>query len=131
MTAKQKKAATALKLTKTRLTAGVWEGVLTGAGTRTPALTVSHHDLPVLGITLTQGPDKGSWFVHVPVPANQISDGIQTFVILDEATGETLSSFALLAGEGLAEDIRAEMDLLRAELDMLKRAFRRHCVETA
>jgi hypothetical protein len=30
----------------------------------------------------------------------------------------------------LAEDIRAEMDLLRAELDLLKQAFRRHCVET-
>jgi hypothetical protein len=26
--------------------------------------------------------------------------------------------------------LRAEVDLLRAELDMLKRAFRRHCVET-
>ena len=35
-----------------------------------------------------------------------------------------------LAGEALAHDIRAEIDLLRAELDMLKRAFRRHCLET-
>jgi hypothetical protein len=30
----------------------------------------------------------------------------------------------------LDEDIRAEVDLLRAELDLLKRAFRRHCSET-
>jgi len=27
--------------------------------------------------------------------------------------------------------MRVEMDLLRAELDMLKRAFRRHCLETS
>jgi hypothetical protein len=31
----------------------------------------------------------------------------------------------------LEEDIRAEVSLLRAELDLLKRAFRRHCAETA
>ena len=32
--------------------------------------------------------------------------------------------------QALAEDIRAEVDLLRAELDLLKRAFRRHCQDT-
>jgi hypothetical protein len=47
------------------------------------------------------------------------------------ATDAVLASFAFLAGDALSEDIRAEMDLLRDELDMLKRAFRRHCVETA
>jgi hypothetical protein len=31
----------------------------------------------------------------------------------------------------MEDDLRAEVDLLRAELDMLKRAFRRHCLETA
>jgi hypothetical protein len=30
----------------------------------------------------------------------------------------------------MEDDLRAEVDLLRAELDMLKRAFRRHCLET-
>jgi outer membrane protein assembly factor BamA len=37
----------------------------------------------------------------------------------------------LIAGEALGDDIRVEVELLRDELDMLKRAFRRHCVETA
>jgi hypothetical protein len=41
-----------------------------------------------------------------------------------------LEKFTLIAGDVLGDDIRAEVDLLRAELDMLKRAFRRHCVET-
>ena len=36
-----------------------------------------------------------------------------------------------IAGEAVSDDLRAEVELLRAELDMLKRAFRRHCLETA
>jgi hypothetical protein len=55
----------------------------------------------------------------------------ENFIISDEKTGMTLNSFALLFGEVLAEDIRAEMGLLREELDLLKSAFRRHCVETS
>jgi hypothetical protein len=41
-----------------------------------------------------------------------------------------LGSFSIVAGDALAEDIRAELSLLRAELDMLKKGFRRHCLET-
>jgi hypothetical protein len=56
---------------------------------------------------------------------------VQVFLINDAATGETLDSFTIITGEPLEDDIRAEVELLRAELDMLKRAFRRHCVETS
>jgi len=71
------------------------------------------------------------WFVRVPIPMDRVADGVQTFVITDVASDSVLNSFALFAGEALAEDMRAEMDLLRAELDMLKQAFRRHCLEVA
>lgn len=122
---------TPLTLTRTRMQAGVWEGVLQGASDGVPpALHVSHLGQPVTGVTVSPLAE-GGWLVRVPVPAGAIADGVQTFVIADAASGETLDSFAILAGDALAEDIRAEVDLLRAELDMLKRAFRRHCVETA
>lgn len=118
-----------LTLTKTRLISGVWEGELTGVeGTEAPTLSVSHLTEPVAGLEVMQ--DNGRWFVRVPVPVECISDGVQTFLITDDASGDVLASFALLSGEALAEDIRAETELLRAELDMLKRAFRRHCLET-
>ena len=52
-------------------------------------------------------------------------------MILDRSEERVLASFSIVAGDALAEDIRAELSLLRAELDMLKKAFRRHCVETA
>jgi len=45
-------------------------------------------------------------------------------------SGDKLGHFTIITGVAMEDDIRAEMDLLRAELDMLKRAFRRHCLET-
>lgn len=121
-----------LTLTKTRLFEGVWEGVLSGepmAGT-TPDIEVTHHQDPIAGVEVIARPDAGDWVVRVPVPPEKVADGVQTFVIRDRATGAVLDSFALLAGDVLSYDIRAEMALLREELDLLKRAFRRHCLET-
>lgn len=120
-----------LTLTKTRLFAGVWEGILTGAGKDEPKLRVTHLGVELEGVELKQSKDVKGWLVHVPVPAKVMSDGVQTFLITDAETGATLNSFTLLFGEVLAEDIRAEMGLLREELDLLKSAFRRHCVETS
>jgi hypothetical protein len=118
-----------LILTKTSLIAGVWQGVLTGhTGTAPPQLRVTHLDRDLSDVTLQSEP--GQWAVSVPIPAALISDGVHSFVIQDATSGTVLSRFSIVAGDVLAEDIRAEMDLLRAELDMLKRAFRRHCVET-
>lgn len=119
-----------LTLTKTRLIGGVWEGVLTGvAGDESPQIAVTHFGENISGVSVTK--DHDQWFVRVPVPLERIADGVQTFVISDAATGAVLNDFAFYAGDALAEDIRAEVDLLRAELDMLKQAFRRHCLEVA
>ncbi|MEL6607915.1 MAG: hypothetical protein AAFO93_03295 [Pseudomonadota bacterium] len=116
-------------LLKTRLRDGVWEGVLTRAGSDVPVLRVTHLDTELPDVTVVAA-GEGQWQVRVPIPAPTLSDGVQTYLIADAETGETLSTFAIAAGSPLSEDLRAEVDLLRAELDMLKRAFRRHCVET-
>lgn len=119
-------------LTKTRLFEGVWEGVLTcvGVGDAVPEIEVTHQQEPVAGVVVTAKPEERLWVVRVPVPLDKIADGVQTFVIRDRRSGEVLDSFALLAGDVLSYDIRAEMALLREELDLLKRAFRRHCLDT-
>ncbi|WP_294621793.1 hypothetical protein [uncultured Roseovarius sp.] len=119
-------------LTKTRLFEGVWEGVLTraGEGNTQPQVEVTHLEKRVPGVEVTEKPEESLWVVRVPVPAEMIADGVQTFLIKDAKSSEVLNSFSLLAGEALSHDIRAEMTLLREELDMLKRAFRRHCLET-
>lgn len=119
-----------LVLTKTRIQAGVWEGVLTGADTP-PDIFVTHNGQEIEGASLRDDPDvEGQFRVFVPIPAELLSEGVQTFLISEKASGDRLASFTVVTGQPLDEDFRAEMELLRAELDMLKRAFRRHCVET-
>ena len=119
------------KLTKTRIRAGVWEGVLSGAPGE-PVLDVLHLEQQIAGITLAPIADRpGDWLVRVPIPADLLSEGVQTFLIRNRATGEKLDHFTIITGVAMEDDLRAEVDLLRAELDMLKRAFRRHCLETA
>jgi hypothetical protein len=122
---------TETKLTKTRIRAGVWEGVLTGQAGQ-PTLEVLHLELPVPGLTVVAIPERpAEWLVQVPVPAQLLTEGVQTFLIRDKNSGETLDHFTIITGVAMEDDMRAEVDLLRAELDMLKRAFRRHCLETA
>jgi hypothetical protein len=119
-------------LTKTRLIEGVWEGVLTREveGNTQPQIEVTHREKALRGVEVTEKPEENLWVVRVSIPPELIADGVQSFLINDVQSGETLNSFSLWAGEALSHDIRAEMTLLREELDMLKRAFRRHCLET-
>ncbi len=121
-----------LTLTKTRLFEGVWEGVLTreSGGTGTPEIEVTHLQEPLEGVEVIARPQEKLWVLRVTIPTHVIADGVQTFVITDKATGDRVGDFALMSGDALAYDIRAEVTLLREELDLLKRAFRRHCLET-
>ena len=94
-----------------------------------PKIAVTLDNIDVAGVEVI--PDQaGGCVLRVPVPKSAISDGVKTFLVIDSKAGEKIGSFALIAGEALGDDIRAEVDLLRAELDMLKRAFRRHCLDT-
>ena len=118
-----------LALTKIRLRSGVWEGRITGIGTR-PDIRVTHLDRPVDTVKIVQGDEAGLWNITIPIPTDAVTDGVQTFLIIDAADDTKLGDFTLIAGDAMADDLRAEVELLRAELDMLKRAFRRHCLET-
>lgn len=123
---------TDLTLTKTRFREGVWQGLLvaaTGEGPM-PEVGASLEGRALPGVTLTETSDPGRWVVEVPVPVEAVGDGVRTILIRDARSEEVLASFALIAGEPLADDIRTEVALLRAELDLLKRAFRSHCRET-
>lgn len=120
-------------VTKTRIYAGIWEGVIArkGAGLEEPQIEVVHNDKPIQSISLAMdAANTGTWQLRIAIPPEHLSDGVQVFLINDKSTGEKLDSFTIITGEPLDDDIRAEMQLLRAELDLLKRAFRRHCLET-
>jgi hypothetical protein len=116
-------------LTQTRILNGWWEGVLTGFTGSAPEVVARHQGAPLDGVevvALSGRPDQAS--VRLPIPATVLSEGVQTVIL--EADGLICGQFTLIAGVPLEEDLRAELSLLRAELDLLKRAFRRHCAET-
>ena len=121
-----------LTLTKIRLRHGAWEGRISGAkdGQAQPDVRVLYLDDPVPAVELRESDEPGMWDLKIPVPADAIADGVQTFVIYDASDDTKLGDFTLIAGEAANDDLRGEVELLRAELDMLKRAFRRHCLET-
>ncbi len=122
-----------LSLEKIRIAEGLWIGKLSGADTAgTPEIRAYHLGVSVGGVLVQADPKhQGLWQVSVPIPAAALSEGVHTIAIMDGASQVQLGSFSIVTGAPLEDDIRAEVDLLRAELDMLKRAFRRHCVETA
>ena len=118
-----------MTLTQSRIAGGVWEGVLTGTGDP-GVLEALHQGRKLEGPSITPVPgEAGSHTVRLSIPASILSEGVQT--VLLQAGGEVLASFTLVAGVPLEEDLRAEISLLRAELDLLKKAFRRHVTETA
>lgn len=118
-------------VSKTRLFEGVWEGIVSSEDKTAdqPHLEASFQEKPLDNLKLVQVGD-GRWTLRIPIPAHVLADGVQTILVRDTMAQETLDVITIISGEAIADDIRAEMDLLRAELDMLKRAFRRHCLET-
>lgn len=121
-----------ISLTKTRIHAGYWEGMLMAEamGAYSPQIEVLHLGQPIEGVELiADGEMEKLWTLRVPIPAELLSEGVQTFLIRDARSGELLERFTVITGEPLEDDLRAEVDLLRAELDMLKKAFRRHWLE--
>ncbi|MFD1342737.1 hypothetical protein [Litorisediminicola beolgyonensis] len=120
-------------LEKLRFASGVWEGLILAADAeaRTPQVAVSLYDRPVDGASISETDEAGRWLLRVPIPPEMIGDGVQTVLISEADSGVTLGSFSMISGEALGDDLRAEVALLREELDMLKRAFRRHCLETS
>lgn len=115
------------RLTGTRIAEGVWHAALAWNGDA-PDLLVTHAGEPVQGLEVRRAAD-GTWDLRLPLPVERIADGVQTFLVEETGTGQLVGRVVLVAGEALDDDLRAEIALLRAELDLLKKAFRRHCRE--
>ncbi|MEM6657715.1 MAG: hypothetical protein AAF496_08800 [Pseudomonadota bacterium] len=113
-------------LTSSQLHNGVWQGIIECE--TQPHVAVHYRDETLADVTLERT-DAG-WTITVPVPTAALSDGVHSFVVVDSATTEKLADFTVIAGASAADDLRAELELLRAELDMLKRALRRVCNTT-
>ena len=115
------------KVVKTRIHAGKWEGVIMTSRPQNspPAILVTNGGRRIRGVAMTRDSrDLLCWKLAIDIPPEFISDGMQVFIITDDRDGSVLDSFAVLTGEILEDDIRSEVEVLRSELDMLKRVFR-------
>ncbi len=119
-------------LTKSRLSDGVWEAVLTLGRefASPPTVRALYRGRALDGLEMRPDDRPGRFVLRLELPVEVLSDGAHVIHFMDVDADRILATETILAGDTLAEDIRAEIELLRAELDMLKRAFRRHCVET-
>ncbi|MEO1639044.1 MAG: hypothetical protein AAFU41_07335 [Pseudomonadota bacterium] len=112
------------KIINARLQGGLWSAELAGEGSGQPRLTAAFagQDLPDPEMQFDSARDI--WRVTVSLPPEMIGEGVQALLIRD-VSGATLASVTITAGEVLEDDLRAEVALLRAELDLLKSAFRK------
>ncbi len=117
-----------IRLMTSTIRNGTWEGVFNTSGAPAPSIRVTLDGQSLSEVTVVS--EEGSCTVRVDIPAALLSDGVQTFLVQDTTRGATIAHFAIVTGVSFDSDLRAEVDLLRAELDMLKSAFRRHCLET-
>ncbi len=107
---------------------GIWEVEIAAASV--PALEI-HTDLGDQLAPEILSEDDGTIRVRFALPPGLLGDGIQTLVLLEPTSCTVLDALQITAGEVPDDDMRAEMALLRAEIDLLKKAFRRHCAETS
>ncbi|MEQ8367391.1 MAG: hypothetical protein RIB61_11840 [Roseicyclus sp.] len=117
-------------LIRVRLSGGRYEGILT---TGTPAGVEAVHEGSVVAVATLAADDlrPDTYRIALDLPAHLIGEGVHVVNIRSAGSGAVLDRVTLMAGAELDEDIRAELALLRDELEMLKRAFRRHCAEAA
>ncbi|WP_313135616.1 hypothetical protein [Paracoccus jeotgali] len=117
------------------LRAGVWTARLHRAEAPARVMLACNGSPVAEADVQPEGP--GGWRISVRVPVECLSDGLQTLVLLadqgdaEPGPGEMLGSLSLIAGAPAGDDLRGEIDLMRAELDLLQREFRRLARATA
>lgn len=118
-------------LTRVCMKNGVWEGVLTWSRQQPPELRLLHQNNQAGEIKVAKTDQANRWFVSFRIPIDRLGDGVQTFIVEDATTGEPLTFESVVVGRHAEADLRAEIDVLKAELDLLKRSFRSHCAQSA
>lgn len=114
------------------LKAGRWTGILTARAAPARVLVTRLAETVALARITPAG--EGAWRIEADLPPRILSEGVHSLVLLaDDGQGDQppgpgatrLARLPLLAGQALSDDLIAEIQQLRAELELLKREFRR------
>ena len=121
-----------ITLTEIRFSEGAWTALVDGKwqGDSAPEFTVSLQGKNVSRLKAELKSKPKRYELSVPIPSEAIAKGVHTVIISLVGSSDALAKIPIVAGDVLSEDIPAAVSLLREELDLLKRAFRRHCSTT-
>jgi hypothetical protein len=119
-----------VKLTPTEFQGGRWQGLLTGTPDEEPKIVATFDGQVLPGLTCDPLKGKpGSWHVEFVVPNTVLGDGARSVLISAEKSEAPLAVISISCGGPPEDDLRSEVSLLRAELELLKKAFRRHAAK--
>lgn len=114
-------------LVESRVEAGVWTAIVDGdAG----GLAVVHEGQVLDGLS-AEPCGEGQTRLCLPLPVELIGGRPRALTLQRSGASEPVAHIILFAGLPDAGDLAAEVALLRAELDMLRAAFRRTQVGAA
>lgn len=115
------------ELVESRIQGGRWSGLVRLVGA-SPGFAVSLDGEELAGLS-EEPAGKGLVRLTLDLPSRVISEGMRMFLVRPRGAAEPLGRFVLFAGQAIDGDALAEIALLRAELDLLKAAFRRRFVD--
>jgi len=115
-------------LTRLRLSAGTWEGRLTGHAGAEPVRLAATCRGEEIGEPRLAPDGEGRWHVTLILPISVMTEGTHTLAIGPRG-GEPLCLETLAFGDPLEAGLRAELSALRTEVEVLTRALRRHLSE--
>ena len=87
---------------------------------------VTLHEEPVDTVQVFRTQDTDEMHLHITIPPSAVGSGVHSFIITEHQSLDILARFTFIGGDLADQALRAEIDLLKAELKLLKRAFRRH-----
>ena len=75
-----------------RIRAGRWEAEIASDAETAPRIEVWHLESQLGGVAVGARRGDGTWPVSVPIPADLLGDGVQTFLVRDAATGDRIGA---------------------------------------
>ena len=114
-----------IRLETTGLSDGVWTGILHGISKarRPPGVVALLDGQPLAALTIGPRPSEANcWDLRLALGPETLRDG--TACVLFQLDGVTLGELVIRAGGAADDDLRAQLALLRAELDLVKRTLR-------
>ena len=116
-----------VELIDQELRAGVLRMRLRHAGEAPPPVALTHRTVPVPCDIEADG-QPGVWRLSAVLPAAALCEGVQT-LLATMPDGTAIGAAQMVLGRPAEESVEARLDLMRQEIDLLKKVVRRQARE--